>query len=155
MGTPVRLKTLPAPRIVFDTNIVVSALVFGQRLGWLRAAWASRRAVPIACRETITELQRVLLYPKFRLTPADREILLGDYLPYIEIVRLPVPLAPLPLACRDRNDVVFIHLALAGGADFLVSGDRDIASLRATAPISILSPAELRPIVGPAHTTPL
>jgi putative PIN family toxin of toxin-antitoxin system len=152
VGTPVRLKTLPAPRIVFDTNIVVSALVFAQRL---RAAWASRRAGPIACRETITELQRVLLYPKFRLTPADREILLGDYLPYIEIVRLPVPLAPLPLACRDRNDIVFIHLALAGGADFLVSGDKDIASLRATAPISILSPAELRPIVGPAHSTPL
>jgi putative PIN family toxin of toxin-antitoxin system len=121
-----------------------SALVFGRRLAWLRAAWASGRTVPLACRETVAELQRVLQYPKFKLTRADRLSLLGDYLPYVEIVRLPAALPLLPAGWRDRDDTVFIHLAVAGGADFLVSGDNDLVSLRCGAPVGILSAGELR-----------
>jgi predicted nucleic acid-binding protein len=59
-------------RAVFDTNVVVSALVFGRRLAWLRQAWASGQVVPLLCRPTAEELLRVLAYPKFRLTPAER-----------------------------------------------------------------------------------
>jgi predicted nucleic acid-binding protein len=51
---------LAALRAVFDTNIVVPALVFGQRLPWLRRAWANGIAIPVACRETTGELLRVL-----------------------------------------------------------------------------------------------
>ncbi|HEX7390784.1 MAG TPA: PIN domain-containing protein, partial [Acidiphilium sp.] len=94
-------------RAVFDTNIVVSALVFGRRLAWLRSAWANGAATPIVCRETATELVRVLGYPKFRLTPSEREVLLADYLPFAETARLPAPLPALPIACRDRDDVAF------------------------------------------------
>ena len=49
-------------RAVFDSNVVLSALVFGRRLFWLRRAWASGAVTPIACRETVTELVRVLAY---------------------------------------------------------------------------------------------
>jgi hypothetical protein len=34
-------------RAVFDTNVVVSALVFGGRLRWLRQAWAQCIVIPI------------------------------------------------------------------------------------------------------------
>ena len=54
------LVLLAALRAVFDTNIVVPALVFGQRLPWLRRAWANGIAIPVACRETTGELLRVL-----------------------------------------------------------------------------------------------
>ena len=59
-------------RAVLDSNVVLSALVFGRRLFWLRRAWASGAVTPIACRETVTELLRVLAYPKFRLDAAPR-----------------------------------------------------------------------------------
>ena len=78
-------------RAVFDTNIVISALVFGRSLFWLRRAWASGTVVPVVCRETVAELLRVLAYPKFRLDAAERETLLADYLPFAEIVSLPDP----------------------------------------------------------------
>lgn len=65
---------------MFDTNVVISALVFGGRLAWLRAAWADGALTPAVCRETVTELIRVLAYPKFRLQPDDREVLLGGLL---------------------------------------------------------------------------
>ena len=47
-------------RAVFDTDVVLSALVFGRRLRWLRRAWADGTVAPIVCRETVTELLRVL-----------------------------------------------------------------------------------------------
>jgi len=129
-------------RAVFDTNVVVSALVFGRRLHWLRQAWASGDVVPVVCRETISELLRVLAYPRLRLTAAEREALLADYLPFVEFVHLPEPPPELPVECRDRDDAMFLHLLIASRADYLVSGDADLAVLGATYPV--LSPVELR-----------
>ena len=129
-------------RAVFDTNVVVSALLFGRRLGWLRRAWATGAVTPIVCRETASELLRVLAYPKFRLNAGERETLLVDYLPFTETAVLPDPLPPLPLACRDRDDAVFLHLAIGSKADVLVSGDRDLAVLARA--YVVISPGTLR-----------
>jgi putative PIN family toxin of toxin-antitoxin system len=129
-------------RAVFDTNVVVSALVFGRRLTWLRRAWASGTATPVVCRETIAELLRVLTYPKFRLDASEREDLLADYLPFAEIAILPHPPPDLPVACRDRDDAVFLHLAISSQADLLVSGDADLTVLAGA--YAVVSPATLR-----------
>ena len=131
-------------RAVFDTSIVLSALIFGRRLAWLRSAWARQAVIPVVCRETTAELIRVLAYPKFRLTPAEREVLLADYLPFAEIAPLPAPPPPLPVTCRDRADVVFIQLSVSAQVDCLVSGDGDLAVLRETSPVPITSVVELR-----------
>jgi uncharacterized protein len=136
-------------RAVFDTNVIVSALIFGRRLRWLRKAWASGTVVPIVCRETVAEVLRVLAYPKFRLDVADREILLGDYLPYAEIVPLLDPQPELPVTCRDRDDAVFLYLAIASKADVLVSGDTDLTVLASAYPV--ISPAALQQRLG-VHT---
>jgi putative PIN family toxin of toxin-antitoxin system len=138
----------PAYRAVFDTNVVVSALVFGGRLAWLREAWASGVVTPVVCHETAAELLRVLQYPKFRLTGDDRAALLEDYLPFAEIVILPRPLPEIDVACRDRDDVVFIQLAVSAGADFLVSGDADLTSLAGVLPVKLVSIDTLRPLLA-------
>jgi len=135
-------------RAVFDTNIVVSALVFGRRLAWLRHAWASGQVVPIICRPTADELLRVLAYPKFRLDRGARQVLLEEYLPFAEVARLPEPPPVLPLACRDRDDAVFLQLALTAEAEALVSGDADLAVLRGSAPVPVISAAELKAMLG-------
>ena len=117
-------KASKPPLVVFDTNVVLSALVFaGGRTALLRAAWHSGRCVPIASTATAAELMRVLAYPKFKLSLADREELLADYLPCCRSVRIPARLPKLP-RCRDPNDQMFIELAAIGGADFLVCGDK-------------------------------
>ena len=136
----------PVLRAVFDTNVVVSALVFGRRLAWVRRAWANGAVVPIVCRETATELLRVLAYPKFRLTQAECESLLSDYLPFVEMARLPIRLPDLPAACRDRDDAVFLHLTIASNADALVTGDSDLADLAAGG--LVISPGVLRQRLG-------
>lgn len=129
-------------RVVFDSNVVLSALRFQEgELTWLRGHWAGGQVVALASRETVDELIRVLAYPKFRLVPADIQELLGDYLPYVEIVRASAARA---VRCRDPGDQKFIDLAVAAKADVLVTGDRDLLALRDAAPCSIETPAEYR-----------
>jgi putative PIN family toxin of toxin-antitoxin system len=118
------------PRVVLDTNCLVSALLFKNgRLAELRSAWQTERFIPLACRETVTELVRVLGYPKFRLDKDDVEALLGDFLPWVETFDVKKPDAPVP-GLRDSQDAVFIHLTRQAGADLLVSGDVHILSLK-------------------------
>lgn len=116
-------------RVVLDTNVVLSALVFGGGLaGRLRVGWRQGVFVPLASTATAQELVRVLAYPKFRLSTLEQDELLADYLPHTETVRIPQPPPSVP-DCRDLLDVPFMHLAVAGKAEVLVSGDRDLLAL--------------------------
>ena len=118
-------------RVVLDTNVVLSALVFGGGLaGQVRRAWQQGVLLPLASTATVQELVRVLAYPKFRLSEPEQNELLADYLPYTETVRIPQP-PPLVPECRDVLDAPFMHLAVAGGAQVLVSGERDLLAIAA------------------------
>lgn len=99
--------------------------------------------MPVVSRQTTAELLRVLTYPKFRLTAADRTELLEDYLPYAEIVVMSAEMPALPIQCRDRDDVMFLALAIIAQTP-LVSGDADLSILKASSPIEVLSATELR-----------
>lgn len=96
--------------------------------------------MPLVCRDTVTELVRVLAYPKFRLTAEEREELLGDYLPFAETVAWNGPVDTPD--CPDPHDRVFRELAQVAAADMLISGDSDLLSLRSVAPVRILTLAE-------------
>lgn len=116
-------------RVGLDTNVVLSALVFGGgQAGQLRRAWQAGAFVPLASAVTVQELVRVLAYPKFALTRAAQDELLADFLPYAQTVRMPQPPPPVP-ECRDPLDVPFLQLAVAGQAQRLVSGDKDLLVL--------------------------
>jgi putative PIN family toxin of toxin-antitoxin system len=116
-------------RVVLDTNVVLSALVFGGGLaGQVRRAWQRGALQPVASTATVQELVRVLAYPKFRLSSREQEELLADYLPYVQTVRIPQPPPPVP-ECRDAMDAPFMHLAVVGKAQVLVSGDRDLLAI--------------------------
>jgi len=133
-----------APRLVLDTNTVVSALLFPTgRLSWIRLAWQSGRLVPLLSRATANELMRVLTYPKFKLTQEEQEYLLADYLPWCEVIDESTMRSKL-VECRDPADLPFLHLALAAEADALVSGDKDLLALKQHFAIDILAPDELK-----------
>lgn len=116
-------------RVVLDTDVVLSALVFGGgQAGRLRVGWQQGAFVPLASTASVQELVRVLAYPKFRLSKPEQDELLADYLPYAQTVRIPQPPPAVP-ACRDPLDLPFLHLAVVGKAQVLVSGDKDLLVL--------------------------
>ncbi|MFM8574955.1 MAG: putative toxin-antitoxin system toxin component, PIN family [Limnohabitans sp.] len=120
-----------AVRVELDTNVVLSALVFrAGAAGLVRQAWQRGRVLPLASTATVQELVRVLAYPKFRLSKAEQDELLADYLPYAETLRIPQPPPTVP-DCRDALDLPVMHLAVAGNAQVLVSGDRDLLAIAA------------------------
>lgn len=131
------------PRLVLDTNVLLSALLFrSAAMTWLRTAWQTEVIRPLISRDTVSELLRVLGYRKFALDAADRDDLLADYLPWCETVTsLPPPVVP---ECRDPFDRPFLELALAGRANALVTGDRDLLALADIFPVPILIPAEMK-----------
>jgi putative PIN family toxin of toxin-antitoxin system len=131
-----------SPRIVFDTSVVVSAIVLQSgQLAWLRAHWSEGECVPLVSQDTVAELIRILAYRKFRLEPAWRDELLADYLPYCEIVR---PDKKCAIRCRDPKDQPFLDLAQSGKADALVSGDRDLLALASKTAFRIETPEAYR-----------
>ena len=131
---------VPAPRLVLDTNVFVSALLFSAGpTSWLREAWQSLAVVPLASHDTTSELIRVLHYPKFHLTADEREDLLAEYLPWCEAVTVSNP--PAVPECRDPLDRPFLELALASGADALVTGDTDLLVLAPAFPMPVQTPS--------------
>lgn len=132
----------PPLRVVLDTNVVLSALLFrSETADRLRHAWQAGVFQPLASAATVQELLRVLAYPKFRLSAGDQQELLADYLPWTAGVRIPNPPPAVP-ACRDPMDAPFLELAAAGRAKLLVSGDRDLLALAGQTKFGIMAPAE-------------
>lgn len=133
---------MSVPRVVLDTNCVVSALIFSRgRLAWLREAWQGKRFVALASRDTVSELLRVLNYPKFKLDRGEQEALLADFLPYVETVNIDAVPSGFP-EIRDAADLMFLSLAVVARADALVSGDGDLQAIRGQFCVPVLTVAE-------------
>ncbi|MBP9217361.1 MAG: putative toxin-antitoxin system toxin component, PIN family [Sterolibacterium sp.] len=129
-------------RVVLDTNCLVSALIFSRgKFAWLREAWQAKRFIALTSRDTVSELLRVLAYPKFKLGHKEQESLLAEFLPFVETVKIETTPEGLP-EIRDADDVIFLVLAAVAQADALVSGDSDIQAARNQFDIPILTVAE-------------
>ena len=120
------MGTAVASRVVLDTNVVVSILVFpaGPHAAF-RLAWQDGTCRPMVSGATLAELMRVLAYPEFKLAPDAQEALLAQYLPYCDTVPIPETPPKTP-ACRDPDDVAFLQLAVVAKADCLVTSDKDL-----------------------------
>jgi len=126
--------------VVIDTNVLVSALLFGGVPGKLLALWKRRMIRPKASKEIIEEYLRVFAYPKFQLSEEEITFLLHyEILPYFEI--LGVKEGPT-LVVKDPSDDKFIRCAQAAGARMIISGDQHLLKLSAYGQIQILSPSD-------------
>ena len=127
---------------MFDTNTVISALVFtAGRLGWLRAHWRERGSIPLVSYATGAELKWVLGYRKLKLSSEYQLELLGDYLSYCETIEVK---KICPVKCRDAKDQPFLDLAQSGKADLLVTGDEDLLAMAGQTEFVIETPEAYR-----------
>lgn len=134
---------MPPPRLVLDNNTVVSTLLFPLgRLSWLRLAWQASEFVPLASATTLSELRRVIGYPKFGLPGYRLPLTMNQYRPWCEMVTIAGP--PDVPECRDPRDRSFLELAVAADADALITGDGDLLALASVFAIPIITPAALR-----------
>jgi len=122
-------------RVCLDTNVLVAAFATrGLCADVLRSVPAEHDLV--FGDVILAELRRVLA-TKFKL-PADR-------IESIETVFAPFPSVPKPdkpasAAIRDPADRWIVATAVAGNADVLVTGDRDLLDVSDSLPVRILDP---------------
>jgi putative PIN family toxin of toxin-antitoxin system len=127
-------------RVVLDTNVLVSALLFAGPIGRFVSLWRERRIVLLLSKDVFIEYLRVLAYPKFKLSGEEIKALVEEYvLPFAEMVTV----AEAPGVIReDPADDKFLALAAAGRARYIVSGDKHLLALREYRRVKIVSPRE-------------
>ena len=124
---------------VFDTNTVVSGVLFSNS----KPAQALLKAQAIGflvCSEaTYNELADVLLRPKFDkyLSQQSRKQFLIDYRNAV----LLVDIIHLVNDCRDVKDNKFLEVAVNASVSYLISGDDDLLVLHPYGDVQIVSPA--------------
>jgi uncharacterized protein len=126
------------PRIVLDTNALVSRLLLPDSV----PAKAARKAVDegqvLISEATLEELADVLARRKFDpyVTLEHRK----EFLRQLGRVAEMVPIVRRVHACRDPRDDKFLELALNGAAQIIVTGDKDLLILDPFQGIRILTP---------------
>ena len=118
-------------RVVIDTNVMISALLFGGEPGKLITLWKEKRI--------LDEYVRVLVYPKFELSADDvGYILYGEILPYFDTV---ATRRGSMIVAEDPSDDKFICCAQSGRAGVIISGDQHLLRLESYRKIRIVTPA--------------
>jgi hypothetical protein len=134
------MKGTASPRVVLDTNILISALLFRGLPGRLVPMWQEREIVLLVSPEILKEYIKVLSYPKFGLDEEEiKAILREEVLPFVEPVR---PGTRIEIIKEDPSDDKFLSLAVDGNAEFLVSGDRHLLGIKKYRKIGIVTIAE-------------
>lgn len=149
------------PRVVIDSALVLSALVFGGVASVrLRRAWRSGFCRPMVCKSTLLDLQHTLADARFGFSAQEVARMLGEYLPYTLKVRVPEATRPGP---GVPSTLPFVQLALAGKAHVLVTADQTLLSANPGLPFAVLPldpfldrlrTAGIQPAPLRAHRTP-
>lgn len=127
-------------RVVLDTNVLVSALLFTGPIGRLVSLWRERRIVLLLSKDVFIEYLRVLAYPKFKLSGEEIKALVEEYvLPFAEMVTVA---KTSEVIREDPADDKFLALAAAGHARYIVSGDKHLLALREYRRVKIVTPRE-------------
>lgn len=130
-------------RVVLDTNIVISALLWRGTPYRLFEFLNARAETSIASSTPlIEELARVLTRPSMSRRLASigtgAAAIMQSYLTVVSLVT-PAEIAPI---CRDVDDDMVLATALAARANLINSGDDDLLSLRRWQDIDIVTAAE-------------
>ena len=127
-------------RVVLDTNVLVSALLFAGTSSELVPLWQRGALTILLSRPILDEYLRVLSYPKFDLSEEEiKGLIQEELLPYVEVVN---PRRRLRVVKRDPSDDKFLECALTGKSRVVISGDKDLLSIGRYRQIRIQSPAQ-------------
>ena len=125
-------------RAVLDTNIVISSAL-GGALVLVLEKWDQGKFTVIITSDILSEYFEVLNRPKFRLKQETIDKITRYIYQFSEFV---VPEEQIHFVEADPKDDKFLEAAIAGKADFIVSGDKHLLDLKEFQSIPIISGAE-------------
>lgn len=129
-------------RLVLDSNVLLSALLSpASPSAGILSCWRDRKVIVLTAAEQIDEIARVTRYPKMRalLHPA----LAGRLVNRLREVAAVVDNLPTIDRSPDPDDNYLLAIAEAGDAQFLVTGDKPLLTLKRHHSTRIVTPSAL------------
>ena len=126
-------------RYVFDTNVIISAVLFPSSVPGRAFAEAVERGQILVSLPLLQELSATLSRKKFDryLTQEDRDRFLAALIREAVLIEVTETVQ----ICRDPKDDKLLELVISGSADCLITGDNDLLVLHPFRGVSILTPA--------------
>ncbi|MCI0552948.1 MAG: putative toxin-antitoxin system toxin component, PIN family [Anaerolineae bacterium] len=127
-------------RFVFDTNVLISALLFEQSTPAQAFFAALKQGDVLLSAPLADEINRILYQTKFDryITYEQRE----EFMIALVESSVLVEIAETISVCRDPKDNMILELAVSGKADAIVTGDSDLLELNPFHNITILNPRD-------------
>ena len=126
------------PSVVIDSNVWLSGLVFGGQPGKILKLFVDGRILVTTSAELLSELRRKIT-EKFPLFIPHLDLLEASILKDGTTVKLG---SQTIVVSRDPDDNKFIETAVIGNCDYIISGDKDLLTLKSYDQIKIVSPTE-------------
>ena len=131
-------------RVVLDANVLVSALISAKGApAQILLHWQEGKLDVVASPPILEELERVLHYPRLQERYDLPEGMIQRFLQLLEQQAILVePGESLSVIERDPSDNRYLECAVAGEAEYIVSGDRHLLNLKEYRGIQIFNPRE-------------
>lgn len=120
------------PRVVFDCNVLLQAAAREKSVAAKCLNLVESGHVQLCVsREVLTEVEDVLNRPEIRMHFQDlSDEIISAFLKRLQKLSVLVRLIPKEFSYpRDEDDEPYINLAVAAGADFIISRDKDLLDL--------------------------
>ncbi len=137
-------------RLVLDTNVVASAVLWGGVPRLLLQAGREKRVSLFASIRLLAELTDILVRPKFERKLAASGLSIEQIVDrYAELAAVVQPAVIAPTVLDDPDDDQVLACAVAARADLIVSGDRrHLLPLGSFEGMPIVSPVEALRIIS-------
>jgi putative PIN family toxin of toxin-antitoxin system len=125
-------------RCVFDTNVLVSALLLPDSKPRQALDVALQKGTVLVGLSVLAEIYEVLSRKRFRRYTDEEDI--RSFLAALTRETEYVDVGESIRACRDPKDDKFLELAVSGHANYIVSGDSDLLALNPFRGVQIIPP---------------
>jgi putative PIN family toxin of toxin-antitoxin system len=126
------VRVTDKPRVVFDCNVLLQAAAREKGVAAKCLNLAESNLLQLfVSREVLAEVEDVLNRPEIRAHFQDlSDEIVGAFVKRLQKLSVLVRLVPKEFSYpRDEDDEPYINLAVAAGADFIISHDRDLLDL--------------------------
>jgi len=135
-------------KAVFDTNVLVSGIVHAGKSKLLIDAVLEGKINLVLSEQIIQEFRRVIARDKFKLSESQQDILTNFVTRISNIVRVKSRFKTID---EDLKDDIILRTAYDAKAEYVVSGDEHLLSLKVFRGIKIVTINEILDLTTPSQ----
>ena len=126
-------------KIVLDTNIIISAIIFGGNPRIILEQAIRRNIRLCISEEILDEVKRVLKRQKFNYPPEIIQIITHELTIISDLI---TPVKEITVIKADPEDNRVLACAVEGDVDYIITGDSHLLELESFENIKILTPSQ-------------